>query len=91
MKKILLGLIVLVFVGCASTTESFYQQKHYGQHCPSPKLVTSVYLSAPNMSLYKCLKIAKEKYGDDVSINNVHWDLEGGVKQSVIFDVIKCK
>ena len=30
-------------------------------------------------------------YGDDVSINNVHWDTGQGVKWGVIFDVVKCK
>ena len=93
MKKILLGLGVFVFAGCASTTESFYQQKNYGQHCPNPKFVTSVYLSGAydKVSLHQCLKLAKEKYGDDVSINNVHWDIFQDRKFGVIFDVVKCK
>ena len=92
-KYLVIGLIAIIFAGCAvpTTTDSFFQEKNYGEHCPNPKFVASVYLNGINMKLYQCLQVAKEKYGDDVSINNVHWDIGKGIKRGVIFDVVKCK
>ncbi len=43
------------------------------------------------MSLSEILKYSKSKFGDDVSISNVHWDIIDGEKQSCIFDVVRCK
>jgi hypothetical protein len=37
------------------------------------------------------LAVAKKKYGEDVTIQNVRWDVKNKKNISAIFDVIKCK
>ena len=43
------------------------------------------------MTLAEILKYAKDKYGNDVSVANVHYDVEGLIRKSSIFDVVRCK
>ena len=45
------------------------------------------------MTLATLLNDAKVKYGNDVTIQNVRWDLltDKVTKVSVVYDVIKCK
>ncbi len=45
------------------------------------------------LTLASLLKDAKAAYGNDVTIQNVRWDVlsDKGTKVSVIYDVIKCK
>lgn len=80
---------------CRMSHETF-NQPIYGNHCENPKLVESVY-SPFYMSLADILKYAKDNYGKDVSIANVHYDVKaspffffGSKRRSCIFDVVKC-
>jgi hypothetical protein len=47
---------------------------------------------ASDFTLVNILKIAKEKYGQDVTISNIRYDVKGKKKnrKGVIFDVIRC-
>lgn len=74
----------------------------YGQSCPSPiyiaTLGASAYDSTPEslifekkITLYSLLNIAQEKYGKDVTIQNIRYDKRNRKNVSVIFDVIRCK
>ena len=98
MKRLLvLSLCSLLFVGCRMTNESFVQKEfQYGEYCEDAKLVESVY-SPYYMNLAEILKYAKDKYGNDVSVANVHYDVKvtvfffyGSKRRSCIFDVVKC-
>lgn len=78
---------------------------NYGQACPNPAYVATMVLqpkasvdaygkslSLSNYTLEECVVSAKAKYGDDVTIMNVRWDIKNGNKRiSAIFDVVKCK
>lgn len=78
---------------------------NYGQACPNPAYVATMFLqpkssvdaygkslSLSNYTLEECVVSAKAKYGDDVTIMNVRWDIKNGNKRiSAIFDVVKCK
>jgi len=74
----------------------------YGPSCPSPIYIATMGASAydgnpdsiiyeKKITLFSLLNIAQEKYGKDVTIQNVRWDKRNRKKVSVIFDVIKCK
>ena len=86
-----------MFVGCRMTNESFVQKKYqYGEYCKDAKLVESVY-SPYYMNLAEILKYAKDKYGKDVSVANVHYDVKvspffffGSKRKSSIFDIVRC-
>jgi hypothetical protein len=44
------------------------------------------------LTLVSLLKDAKSKYGEDVTIHNIRYDvLNGRKKTGVIYDVVKCK
>jgi hypothetical protein len=44
------------------------------------------------MTLVYLLENARKKYGEDVTIHNIRWDVKNGKKKTgVIYDVIKCK
>ena len=95
MKNLLiLCLCTILFVGCRMTNESFVQKKfQYGEYCKDAKLVESVY--SPNyLNLSQILKYAKDKYGKDVSVANVHYDVKvspfGSKRKSSIFDIVRC-
>ena len=45
-----------------------------------------------SMTLVSLLENARKKYGEDVTIHNIRWDIKNGKKKTgVIYDVIKCK
>jgi hypothetical protein len=44
-----------------------------------------------NLTLFNLLAVAKKKYGEDVTIQNVRWDMKNKKNISAIFDVVKCK
>ena len=45
-----------------------------------------------SMTLVSILNDARKKYGEDVTIHNVRWDIKNGkTKIGVVYDVIKCK
>lgn len=76
----------------------------YGIACPNPIYVATMGIKKADaeggltitetdskLSVYNILSEAKKKYGDDVTIQNIRWDIKNETKISVIFDVIKCK
>ena len=90
MKKIfIISILALGFSSCKTTYETFTQDEKYGNHCPNPILVESVFCKE-YMTLAGALEWSKTKYGNDVSIINMHWDVFSGVRHSSIFDVVRC-
>jgi hypothetical protein len=72
----------------------------YGAACPSPIYIATMGVDATTsdtiteqrtLTLYNLLAVAKKKYGEDVTIQNVRWDVKNKKNISAIFDVIKCK
>jgi hypothetical protein len=72
----------------------------YGQACPHPTYIATMGVDATttdtiteqrNLTLYNLLAVAKKKYGEDITIQNVRWDMKNKKNISAIFDVIKCK
>lgn len=44
-----------------------------------------------SLTLYQLLSDARQKYGADVTIQNVRWDIKNKTRISAIYDVINCK
>ncbi len=72
----------------------------YGQACPNPTYIATMGVDATttdtiteqrNLTLFNLLAVAKKKYGEEVTIQNVRWDMKNKKNISAIFDVIKCK
>lgn len=72
----------------------------YGAACPSPSYIVTMGVDATTsdtiteqrtLTLYNLLAVAKKKYGEDITIQNVRWDVKNKKNISAIFDVIKCK
>lgn len=74
----------------------------YGPACPKPTYVAtmaikatinkeSLQISQDMLTLANLLDTAQRKYGAEVTIQNIRWDLKSGDKVSAVFDVIKCK
>lgn len=55
------------------------------------KYSTVATIDQESISLYNLLSDAREKYGDNVTIHNVRWDMANKKRISVVYDVIKCK
>ena len=96
MKYPLIIITLIILTSCRMTQETF-NQPIYGNHCPTPELVESVY-TPYYMTLAEILKYSKDKYGKDVSVANVHYDVKaslfyffGSKRKSSIFDVVRCK
>jgi hypothetical protein len=52
----------------------------------------SIKFNQESMTLVSLLENARKKYGEDVTIHNIRWDIKNGKKKTgVIYDVIKCK
>ena len=75
-----------------------------GKACPNPTYVATlsksvqevrtegVFYNQEELTLVSLLRDAKKVYGDDVTIQNIRWDLrDGREKTGAIFDVVKCK
>jgi hypothetical protein len=43
-----------------------------------------------SISLYNLLNDARAKYGNEVTIQNLRWDMKNKKRISVVYDVIKC-
>jgi hypothetical protein len=75
-------------------TNETFQQPTYGNHCENPVLVESVY-SPYYMNIAEILKYSKDKYGKEVSISNIHYDVKSSSffskRESCIFDIVRCK
>lgn len=75
----------------------------YGTSCTNPIYIGTMGLKSlkkegpmtfedeSQLSLFNILISAQEKYGKDITIQNIKYDVKNGRKVSVIFDVIKCK
>ena len=102
-KKI--GLVILTSIFFSACATSHYNetsiamdqpQAGYGVACPTPKYIAteSAYssrtFSASHLSVAELLVQAKEKYGSNVTIQNIHWDLLNGIRVSATYDVITC-
>ena len=52
----------------------------------------TVLFNQESLTLVSLLLDARKKYGEEVTIQNVRWDIKNGKKKTgVIYDVIKCK
>ena len=52
----------------------------------------SIKFNQGSMTLVSLLENARKKYGEDVTIHNIRWDIKNGKKKTgAIYDVIKCK
>ncbi|MEI7580053.1 MAG: hypothetical protein WCJ58_08565 [bacterium] len=104
MKKKYIGLLLFLAIGLSSCDTSRYivntfsPDYGYASACPDPIYIATVSKTAgthdqKSLTLATLLNDAKVKYGNDVTIQNVRWDLltDKVTKVSVVYDVIKCK
>ncbi len=83
-------------------------ENSYGSYCNNPQYVATLYkaygvlpndstgsfVTSPSYDLQitTLLKDARRKYGSEVTISNLRWDVKNGKKKvGVVYDVIKCK
>jgi hypothetical protein len=104
MKRIF-QVTILVFVFFALSSCSRYSvlvlnDANYGAACPNPIYIATMSRTATNynqeaLTLASMLDEARTKYGSDVTIQNIRWDVATSngkpTKVSAIYDVIKCK
>jgi hypothetical protein len=53
-------------------------------------LVAEGNFSQQSLTLAEILKFTKAKKGDDISIQNLKWDIKNGKRISAVYDVVKC-
>jgi hypothetical protein len=97
MKKTILFLALLA--SCTSQKIDLLNYKtetKNGRACGHPQYVATIAKqntalpAETSLTFYNLLKDAQTAHGTDVTIQNVRYDLEKGVKISVIYDVVKC-
>lgn len=91
---------LLTMQSCTTATYSVtttQQDSYYGPSCPNPTYVATMSKTATkynqkSLTLEQLLQDARKSYGQDITIQNVRWDTKNkSEKESVIYDVIKCK
>ncbi len=94
--------VVVALSSCKAVrgVETVKNAPDYGNSCDHPSYVATLYREADmvggvyasgTLRLAALLKEAQTKYGADVTIANIHWDIQNGKRRSVMYDVIKCK
>jgi hypothetical protein len=103
MKNVILIMaVVSALSSCKAVrgTETVKRAPDYGNSCEHPSYVASVTREADmvggayasgTLRLAVLLKEAQAKFGNDVTITNIYWDIQNGKRRSVIYDVVKCK
>ncbi len=105
MKKIIsysfLLIAVMLLFSCNTNkylVSTFAPDGGNGSACPAPIYIATVSKAAgvysqDALTLAELLKDAKTAYGNDVTIQNVPWDVlaDKVTRVSVIYDVVKCK
>jgi hypothetical protein len=107
MRKFILSSLVLILVSSCSTYDyrRFNGETANGSACANPQYVSTMSKSAvvfqPNapkkympesLTMYNLLFDARVAHGNDVTIQNVRYDVKNGRKKvSVVYDVVKCK
>ena len=87
--------------------ETHIESQNYGNSCENPSYIATIAKEGNSplkdsdgmygtssdikLTLANLVKEAQKRFGDDVTIANVRWDLENGKRKSVVYDVIKCK
>ncbi|HRH65473.1 MAG TPA: hypothetical protein PLU53_04190 [Bacteroidia bacterium] len=80
--------------------ETNLESQGYGKACEHPDYIATVardadqkggVLNSVSLRMAVLLREAQAKYGNDVTIENVRWDLQNGKRRSVVYDVVKCK
>jgi hypothetical protein len=97
MKKVLSFSAILFLTFSCSTFQyqRFDAENVNGSACMNPTYVATMSKSAPyepsKLTLFTLLKDARAAHGEEVTIQNVRYDLENKKIISVIYDVVKCK
>jgi hypothetical protein len=101
MKKILFVLSIFGLFGCHSytiVTENAHDIEKLPAYCGNAEFVASDFIDVPNtvdpqslLTIARVLKFAKSKYGEDVTVVNLRYDVKDKKKNvSVTFDVVRC-
>jgi hypothetical protein len=94
MKHLIIALTAVLITSCATSLNFTSFIPDSAPACKNPEFIITVAKKSSNegmdLTLYELTKEAQKNMGNDVSIQNVHWDVIGGVKVSVIYDVIRC-
>ena len=93
--------VIMLLVSCNTSrymVATFSPDGGNGTACPAPTYIATVSKTAgtysqETLTLASLLKDAKAAYGNDVTIQNVRWDVLSDkiTRVSVIYDVVKCK
>jgi len=107
-KLIFSSLVVILVSSCSTYDYKRFDGETAngnGSACANPQYVSTISKSAvvfqPNapkkympesLTMYNLLYDARVAHGNDVTIQNIRYDLKNGKKKvSVVYDVIKCK
>jgi len=96
MKKVLMGMVILFLTFSCSTFQyqRFDAENVNGSACSNPTYISTMSKYAPwepeKLTLFALLKDARAAHGEDVTIQNVRYDLQSKRIISVVYDVVKC-
>jgi len=103
MKKIVLLISITALMSSCKMlrgVETAGNDHSWGVSCEHPIYVTTIakdakkvggMYDASSLGLSLLFREAQEKYGTDVTISNLRWDVINGKRYSVVYDVVKCK
>lgn len=100
-KKLVSASLILFLVACSKKYHVTSSIEACACNCPKPQFVSQEYFppvylvaegnfSQQSLTLAEILKFTKSKKGDDISIQNLKWDIRNGKRISAIYDVVKC-
>jgi hypothetical protein len=100
-KKLLGASLMLLLMACSKKYHVTQSMEACGCNCTNPKFLSQEYFppmylvaegnfSQQSLTLAEILKFTKAKKGDDISIQNLKWDIKNGKRISAVYDLVKC-
>jgi hypothetical protein len=100
-KKLVGASLMLLLMACSKKYHVTSSIEACACNCPKPQFVSQEYFppvylvaegnfSQQSLTLAEILKFTKSKKGDDISIQNLKWDIRNGKRISAVYDVVKC-
>lgn len=93
----LLSLLIATVLVTSCATYDYKSENMNHSACTNPTYICTMSkmgndFDPTSLTLFNLLKDARAAHGNDVTIQNIRYDLQNGKKRlSVIYDVVKCK
>lgn len=101
-KKLLSASLMLLLMACSKKYHVTSSMDACGCNCSNPEFISQDYfppsnknagivISQKSLTLAEILKYTKTQKGENISIQNLKWDIRNGKRISAVYDVVICR